>query len=182
MKILFSLLSFIILLGCSGDNTSGEIIAEKKAENKESNVLGIFGKKEEKSYIISSPLEGILMKGGEPLANTKIIRRLRWNGNEEGVVDEFMTDEKGYFSLPVYEEVLSLNTMTQFVGSTTIFASSELDDNFFWYSPKTDGELFSDTGGKLDELICDLGNAEERVEATSHGILTKCRWKNMPVE
>jgi len=182
MRILIGLLSFIILLGCSGESSSQDKITEKKATNKESNVLGIFGKKEEKSYVISSPLEGILVKGGKPLVNTKIIRRLRWNGNEEGVVDEFMTDEKGYFSLPVNEEVLSLNAMTQFVASTTLFANSELDDNFFWYSPKTDGELFSDSGGKLEEMICDLDNEEERVEATRHGILTKCRWKNMPVE
>ncbi len=182
MRILISLLSFIILLGCSGESSSQDKITEKKAANKESSVLGLFGKKEDKNYVISSPLEGILVKGGEPLANTKIIRRLRWNGNEEGIVDEFITDDTGYFSLPAYEKTLSLNTMTQFVGSVTIFAHTETDDNFIWYSPKTDGDMHSDTGGELGGMICDLDNEEERVDATSHGILTRCRWKNMPVE
>jgi len=180
MKILICILSFTLLLGCSGESTSQDRVIEKETSSKESNVLGIFGKKEEKSYVISSPLEGILVKDGKPLVNTKIIRRLRWNGNEEGVVDEHITDETGYFSLPVYEEVLSLSAMTEFVGSVELFAIEESDNNFFWYSPKRTKDLYSETNGPLTGVICDINNEEERVDVTHLGVLTKCRWDNMP--
>ena len=81
MKLLISLLSLTILLGCSGESSSQDKVAEENVNeisNKESTMLGLFGKKETEKYVVSSPLEGILVKDGQPLVNTKIIRRLRW--------------------------------------------------------------------------------------------------------
>ena len=51
MKLTIALLSFVILLGCSGESTSNEDKSTQtvnETTNKESKVLGIFGKKEEK--------------------------------------------------------------------------------------------------------------------------------------
>ena len=178
MKYLTMLLSLSVLFACSGEN-----LAEKKMKTttqKEASVFGLFGSKETKNYVISSPLAGVLVKDGKPLSNTKIIRRLTWNGNEEGIVDEFTTDDKGAFSIPIHEEVLTLNTMTEFVATNMLFVNEEIDDALFWYSPKRDEDLYSDTGGPLNDLFCEINNEDERVNVTDSGVLTKCTWKNMP--
>jgi len=181
MKILFSLLSFILLLGCSGESSSQDKTAEKniskKEENKESNVLGLFGKKDEETFVVSSPIEGTLVKDGKPMAHTKIIRRLRWNGNDEGVVDEFNTDENGYFSIPAHEELLSIGKLAQFVSNIELFSESETDENFFWYSNKFSGELFSDFGSPIEGLTCHLDETESRVELKHGAIYSKCKWQ-----
>lgn len=142
-------------------------------------MLGLFGKKETEKYVISSPLEGVLMKDGVPLANTKIIRRLTWNGNEEGKTDEFMTDEKGYFSIPAHEEQLTLGKLVQFVSNIELFSESEKDENFFWYSNKFSGEVFSDFEKPLQALVCDINEKEDRVDLVHGAIYSKCRWDNI---
>ena len=120
-----------------------------------------------------------MVSDGKPLANTKVIRRLRWNGNEDGVVDEFTTDDKGYFLLPVYEKKLSLSSMTEFVGKVELFAISESDDNFFWYSVKRSEELYSDFDGPLVDLVCDLEKPDITVEMKEFPGITRCRWAGM---
>lgn len=188
MKLLISLLSFIILLGCSGESTSQDKIAEesspkaivKEATNKELNVLGLFGKKEENIYVISSPLEGVLVKGGKPLANTKIIRRLSWNGNDEGIVDEFTTDDEGHFDIPTHEQSLSIGKLTEFVGTVTLYIESIDDDNFFYHSSKRSAEIYSDTKEPLEELVCDMAQEEALVDISRVGIFSRCKWKGMP--
>ncbi len=187
MKLLISLLSLIILLGCSGEGTSQVKVTEdtfsktsvKEATNKESTMLGLFGKKDTEKYVVSSPLEGILVKDGQPLANTKIIRRLRWNGNDEGVVDEFKTDAKGYFSIPAHEESLSIGKLTQFVSNIELFSESETDNNFFWYSNKFSGELFSDFETPIKALVCDIDSSESRVELKHGAVYSKCKWEEV---
>ena len=187
MKLLISLLSLIILLGCSGESSSQDKIAEegfskvstKEASKKESTMLGLFGKKEENKYVISSPLEGRLVKDGQPLVNTKIIRRLRWNGYDEGVVDEFTTDAKGYFSIPAHEEFLSIGKLAQFVSNIELFSESETDNNFFWYSNKFSGELFSDFETPIKALVCDINSSESRVELKHGAVYSKCSWKKV---
>ncbi len=180
MKLTIGLLSFIILLGCSGESNSSfdkSTQAMNEPENKESKMLGIFGKTEHENYTVSSPLEGRLIKGGKPMANTKIIRRLRWNGNDEGVVDEFLTDDKGYFSIPAREELLSLGKLTQFVSNVELFSESESDENFFWYSNKFSGEVYSDFETPIKELVCDISDKESRVELKHGAIFSKCKWQ-----
>ncbi|TYK65551.1 DUF6795 domain-containing protein [Colwellia echini] len=178
-------LSFIILLGCSNEDGSQDKAAEGRfssdisqaKSNKESTMLGLFGKKEGEVYVISSPLEGTLVKNGQPLANTKIIRRLRWNGNDDGVVDEFQTDENGNFNIPAHEEILSIGKLTQFVSNIELFSESETDDNFFWYSNKFSGELFSDFETPVKSLVCDIDDNESRVELKHGAVYSKCRWE-----
>jgi len=182
MKLTIGLLPFIILLGCSGESTSSDCKSNQainKTANKESSVLGLFGKDEKEKYVISSPLDGILVRDGKPLANTKIIRRLRWNGNDEGVVDEFITDDKGYFSIPAHEEQLSIGKLAQFVSNIELFSESETDDNFFWYSNKFSGELFSDFESPIEGLTCQLDEKETRFELKHCAIYSKCKWKQI---
>ncbi len=178
MRLPLSLLTCITILACSDEimserHSSSKIINDNV--KKESSMLAIFGKTAEQ-YVISSPLAGTLVKGGKPLSNTKIIRRLRWNDNDDGVVDEFITDENGYFSIPAYEKTLTLGKLTQFVSNIELFAESESDENFFWYSNKFSGEIFSDFEASLQDVICDIQKKEQRIELNHGAIYSKCHW------
>ena len=143
-----------------------------------------IGKSAKEKYVIFSPMQGVLMQNGKPLAYTKIIRRLRWNGNdEEGLVEEFMTDEAGRFSLPIHEEQLALGMLSQFVGKAVLEVQTENGKDTIWFSSKLMPEIYSETGESLTELICDTEFEETPVfigENIVPNIMTKCRWKNMP--
>ena len=88
--------------------------------NKESNILATFGKTAEQ-YIIYPSLAGTLVKGGKPLTNSKIISRLTWSGNETGISEHFITDNKGHLTIPVYEQQLPIAKLTEFIGTITLY-------------------------------------------------------------
>lgn len=168
-----ALLIFIFLLaGCGSD---------KSLNNEHDKESEMFFKEKKENYVIFSPLEGVLMRDGKPLPNTKIIRKLRWNGNEEGLVEEFLTDSSGNFSLPVHEEELSLNMLSQFVAKAELEAETKDGIFEFWYSSKLVPELYSETEGPIDGLTCHLDAEEAAVPVNPIAILTKCTWKNMPI-
>ncbi len=151
------------------------------ATNKEANEEPeMFVKPKTENYVIISPMEGVLMQNGKPLVNTRITRRLRWNGNEEGLIEDFLTDEQGRFSLPIHEEALSLGMLSQFVGSAKL--EVEIDGEVFdvWYNNKFEKEIFSESEGEISDLVCNLGNDEIVVKAGLSKIMTICRWKDMP--
>lgn len=140
----------------------------------------MFGKKSTQTYVIFSPMQGVLLQDGKPLANTKIIRKLAWNGNEDGVVEEFVTDENGYFSLPVYEQELSLGMLNQFVGKADLEFETPTQRDYLWTSSKFFPEIFAETDGELEDLVCDIASEEIAVPMGPTSILTRCRWKNIP--
>jgi len=180
MKILISLLGVIILIGCSGESSSQDRVTENEKSNKELNVLGVFGKSDAEKYVIASPLNGVLVREGKALINTKIIRRLSWSGNDEGIEDEFITDDKGYFDIPVYEEMLTIGKLTEFVGTVTLYIESIDDENFFYHSSKRSAEIYSDTLEPLKELVCDMAQDEALVDISRVGIFSRCKWTDMP--
>lgn len=120
------------------------------------------------------------MQNGKPLPKAKIIRRLRWNGNEEGLIEEFSTDDQGRFSLPVHEEELSLGMLGQFVGKVDLEVETENGTDYLWTSSKFFPEIYTETGGKISDLVCDIEAEEIAVPMGPTSILTRCRWKNMP--
>jgi hypothetical protein len=140
----------------------------------------MFGKNSTQTYVISSPLQGVLKRNGEPLANTKIIRRLRWNGNEEGLVEEFTTNDQGVFSLPLHEEQISISMLTQFVSSSKLEVEHEGQMFDIWYNNKFEAPIFSETGAELSNLVCDLAQEEVVVKSGLSKIMTVCRWADMP--
>ena len=133
-----------------------------------------------KTFVISSPLQGRLVKDGEPLANTQLIRTLEWNGNKEGSKEEvFTTDAQGYFHIPLFEVEMAMRGLEQFVAKTKIYINSVSEDNLLWYSPKMYEEIYGETGGPLQDLVCDISNPEVVTQDTPENILTRCRWSNM---
>lgn len=133
-----------------------------------------------KTYVIASPLKGVLLKDGKPLKNTKIIRTLKWNGNEGGLRTEHYSDEEGNFSLPVHEEDLALGVLDQFVAKMSIDVEVGGDTYELWYSAKLREDIYGETDGEVQGLVCDISNDEITVPTAPTAILTRCRWYNMP--
>ncbi len=174
MKTFLLILFGLFMGGCDSN------IATNKEANEEPEM---FVKPKTENYVIISPMEGVLMQNGKPLVNTRITRHLRWNGNEEGLIEDFLTDEQGRFSLPIHEEALSLGMLSQFVGKAEISTNMDGISILFWYNNKLLPEVFTETEGQLNELVCDLDFEEIPVYiagSTVPNILTRCRWKNMP--
>jgi hypothetical protein len=159
----------IALCGCGPDTSN--TYAEQTV---------ILNKPTPASFVISSPLEGALLRDGKPLSHARIIRRLRWNDNEEGITREYHTDESGFFSLPAHEETLSIGPLEQFVGKTNIDVEQDGILETFWFSAKTQGDLNSEYDILPEELICDISNADLGVNINFGTCMTKCRWSNMP--
>ena len=189
MKGIILALFITTLLSCSNENSEQKSIQTstgsetKKSIKEESDMFSLFGKKELKNYYISSPLQGVLVKNGKPMANTKIIRKLTWNDNEEGLKGEFITDENGRFDIPGHQENLNLGSMTEFVGAIELFAESDdeehMDENFFWLSSKHSEENFSDIEKPLEGLICDLSREKMAVDIGDNSIYGRCTWDGM---
>jgi hypothetical protein len=158
-----------VLPGCNAD-TSGT----------DSEQGMIFKKKQPENYIISSPLNGLLLNDGKPLAHKKIFRKLQWNGNEEGMIQQFMTDRNGAFSLPAHAEALTIGALSQFLGHTEIYIDHDGKREDIWYVAKMQKELNSEFDEPPQDLVCDITAEEIRVEIIHGMCMTKCRWRNMP--
>jgi hypothetical protein len=171
MKIALILIFVALIPGCGADTSSND---EPDREPE------MFEKKSTQTYVISSPMQGVLVNNGEPLANTKITRHMRWVGNDEGLVEEFVTDQNGYFSLPVHEESLALGMLTQFSSSTHLQAEIDGETFDIWYNNKFEADVYAEAGIKLNNVVCDLSAAEVVVQAELSKIMTICRWSDMP--
>lgn len=170
MKVITLALLCLLMAGCT-EKTVTNPQPEREAS--------MFTQTEKKKYVIASPLDGVLMNGDQPLSNTTITRRLRWNGNEEGLVQNFTTDEQGRFSLPVHEEELALGIFNQFVAKIELIVNG---DDVIWYGNKMFPEIYTETNGPVQGLVCDLSSEETTVfrgGSVVPNILTRCRWKNM---
>jgi len=132
------------------------------------------------SYVISSPLSGKLVRAGDPILNTRIVRTLYWNGNQEGIKQIFSSDDNGYFSLPAHEEMLELGPLQEFIAKTDIKALIDGVEEDIWYSTKMAKELNSEFDTPPRALVCDLNEPEIGVNIKYGLCLTKCRWENMP--
>lgn len=171
--IIVLILTLAASIGCSDENTP--LIQS----HKENSMFG-FGNKSEETFVTSSPIEGKILNEGLPVANARIVRKVRSNKHQDWVVEEFSTDENGFFSLPVREETYSLG-LTQFVSATQV--DIEIDGELvnFWYSNSLKGEIYAEFGGsELKELLCELTDEEIIINDDLHNIITKCTWKDMP--
>ena len=169
--LLFIGLSLTVLPGCDANNQVADV--EKDM---------IFKKKPAEIYVISSPLKGQLLNDGKPLARTKIIRQLEWEGQKSEIVHEFMTNDDGMFDLPVHEEKLSGGGIGQFVAYTEIFVELDGQREGIWTSTKMHKGLNSEFNTPPQGFICDIASPKASVEINHGMCVTKCRWSNMPKE
>lgn len=135
-----------------------------------------------KSYQIALPLSGVLKNSGELMPKAKLIRKLEWNGDNEGTKDEiFYSDDNGYFQLPELVVTTTMRGLEQFVANTELYI--ELADGsleLVWYNSTMRDSLSEEMGKDLDALECDISNSEVAMQDRLLNALTKCRWVGMP--
>ena len=170
--IIILILTLAASIGCSDEKTP-------LIQNHKENSMFGFGNKSEETFVTSSPIEGKIMNEGLPVTNARIVRKVRSNKHQDWVVEEFSTDENGFFNLPVREETYALG-LTQFVSATQVDIEINGELINFWYSNNSLGRLYSEFGGEaLRDLICELTQEEIIINGDSYGILAKCHWSGM---
>ena len=158
-------LSFLILvLICLGKTVEGAS-------------MSLFSK-EKHEVVISSPFEGVITYKGEPAAGATVERKLKWK-DEKGETDSVETDQNGRFSLPIIEDVISLSPVTQFAAHQKITIIYEDEIYQIWIMGKLEKELYSELGGKPENLICELTNELRRVEIEGGMLGTICKWDSI---
>lgn len=168
-RFVLLIIGALSIWNCSAD--SGVAVSAEREGN-------MFGKaKNTESYVIASPLAGVLVRDGVPVKNAVLLRRLTWSGNEDGILQEFTTDDQGNFSLPAFEQELKLSFLVQFVGKSKIYFEREDPDHLIWYAPKFSGEMYSEMGGPLKDVVCDLASPKGAVDIGTWRVLTRCSWQ-----
>lgn len=137
---------------------------------------------EQKEYLISSEMSGVLMAADTLLANAKVTRALRWNGNDEETIDFFQTNSKGEFTIPAHSERLSLGALEQFVSHAHFSVEIAGVSKLFWVESKLSNELEDPSSTEYKNLTCNAAIEIEWV-TKEYGVLnTSCTWENMPKE
>ena len=167
-KVFFTL---FILTGCA-------------EEKKEDMLEPLMQKSQKKSYVIASPLIGVLKNNGEPLSEVKIKRKLTWNDNQEGIFQEFATDKNGNFSLPLHEEAFSMSSLVEFVAQQKVWVIHEGEEVLIWLSSNRNGKLYGETADiDIGTVNCELTDEFARVFGENQSLLgTKCRWDSINLQ
>lgn len=142
-----------------------------------------LAEKPAEKYVMSLPLDGVLLKKEEILKNTKIIREVSWGQDEdEHVRQEFVTDGNGVFSLPLYEVMYSRVGVAHFMATTEISIEYKNELITLWTSTKTRKELNGSFDPLPKNITCDITNEKMYLDLPYDMCVTKCRWDTMPEE
>ena len=137
----------------------------------------MFGQVEEE-VVIFSPMEGYITLNGEPVANAKIERWLKWK-DEEGERDYFSTDEKGYFSIPVKKDVVRLSKITQFVMAQEVSVIINEDKVLIWAISKFSKNEYGELEGVPVNFRCELTDEEQPMRLEDALLVTRCKWDSI---
>ena len=126
---------------------------------------------------INGSLSGqVSVQSGTSLENVQV----KVKHESKGLVRSTISDDKGNFSIPAYEEILNLGKLAQFVGKILLIVELDGEEIAIWVVAKFDGETYSDLAGPLDELVCDLDSERLSLDMPRSMISTRCRWQGMP--
>jgi hypothetical protein len=136
-----------------------------------------------KQYLFST-MTGVVNMHGEPAANVRLVRTINYN---KDIVDETVTDEKGYFEFPAVHrnnyagKILPM----EFVVSQLIIAHHEGKEYEMWAGVKRKPEENAESRGKPLEVTCELGlEVAHHVSIDNSPITSLCTWgvESDPVE
>jgi hypothetical protein len=122
---------------------------------------------------VFSQVKAKLTLNGEPVRNTKVVRRWEWNKLQE---DSTSTDDNGYFEFPaVYESSLSRLLPVELVIGQQLSTEIDGKEFQFWTNSKREPTENSEYGGKSMNLICELSGEEELIEDYGSLMVTLCK-------
>lgn len=133
-----------------------------------------------KEYEVAPALSGTLLKNGETLSNTRIVRTYNWNPNKDAEVDETTTDENGYFSFPSVEKALALTPLAQhsFYCELTL---EKKKGELVWHASNFAEHKYFEDASRPNKMVCEILGEEITVRAGNTSLSTKCRWKGLSI-
>ena len=133
-----------------------------------------------KEVVLMSPLKGVLLKDGEPLANIDIEVVIVMPGGEERIF-KHQTTASGEFDLPAIKDTMTLGPMTEFVVSHFVNIYNNEEKNTIWYAAKREPEMFAERHppGETIGLTCDINSETESYRERAGFINTKCKWETI---
>ena len=133
-----------------------------------------------KEYEVAPALSGTLLKNGEILANTRIVRVYNWNPNKNAETDEATTDENGYFSFPSVEKTLALTPLAQHSFFCELTLENKKGEPVWRASNFAEHKYFEDESSP-NQMTCDILDEEITVRVGNTPISTKCRWNGLSI-
>ena len=134
--------------------------------------------KEKHEVVVSSPFEGVITYKGKPAVGSKVERKLKWK-DEKGETDSVETDQNGYFSLPVVEDVVSLSPITQFRMGQEIRVYFNSEEYLIWTIGKSSRELYGELSGVPKNFRCELTDELVAVDVEDALLGTSCKWDSV---
>lgn len=125
--------------------------------------------------VLFSPMQGVITYKGQPVNNAKISRRIIWKG-DEGEVDEFYTNEKGEFSIPIKETKVRMVPLAEFVLTQELNVTYQEQEFSIWVRAKQDLGEYGELGGKPVNFRCELTDKRQRLEEYIGLFGTSCKW------
>ena len=144
----------------------------------------LISEAEPEKYVISSPLEGRMMRGGEPLRHFTFYRYMKWTEYTEEdrtvLIQEFTTDDEGYFSLPEYSKILKIPGLNEFIATMDLRTVGNDENTTFHSQGKMNKELYAELGLEPENFICDFEN-DDVVVRSPNLTMSRCRWNGMEI-
>ena len=133
-----------------------------------------------KEVVLMSPLKGVLLKGGQPLANVDIEVVVELPGGEERIY-KHQTTSTGEFDLPVIKDTMTLGPMTEFVVSQFVDVFIDGEKDTIWSAGKREPGLFAERypASETIGLVCDVNDERKKYQERAGYIRTKCTWKSL---
>lgn len=122
---------------------------------------------------VFSEVRAQLLMNGEPIRNTKVIRRWEWNELRE---DSTTTDENGYFNFPaIFEFSISQFLPIEVVIGQQLSTTVEGKEIKFWSNSKREPEKNTEYGGDLFIITCELSDEEALIKEFGARMVTMCK-------
>jgi len=125
---------------------------------------------------VFSEVKARVTMNGEPVKNTKVIRRWEWNESHE---DSASTDENGYVEFPaVYESSVSRLLPIELVIGQQLSTEINGEEISFWSNSKREPEENTEYGGAKFNIVCELSDEEILIEDYGSLMVTMCKKEN----
>jgi hypothetical protein len=138
-------------------------------------IKGLFTTK--KDVVLFSKVQGQILHKGIPVKQAKVIRRYTYD-TPEPVEDSTITDDQGYFELPLIERKNeTVNGLSQFVVYQEMYVLYENNEIEIWGYGKLGKEINAEYGGDFKKIVCELSNEPIRKDLGFNGyVYTNCTW------
>ena len=140
--------------------------------------MSIFIKSKDAEATLFSPLSGKIFHNGKPAANANIRLWIKWK-DKEGETFNYLTDENGYFDIPLKKVDYKDNPLAQIVITQEIKVDYNNETYLIWSLGRTRTEEYSELGGRPVNLTCELNDELEPHRQNGILLATSCKWDSI---